>query len=137
MESMMAKNEERVMQFVEAELERNPEVATSDLFEKAKKVDTGLSKLSLRQFNARFPLQVKRRKSLATPGKAPRKGRARAGGTTRGGGRRASQNRRDAMREVFLRFASDLAGAEERKDVVRVLAGVEAYVDEGLKAAGR
>ena len=132
----MAKNEERVMQFVEAELERNPEVATSDLFEKAKKVDTGLSKLSLRQFNARFPLQVKRKKSLATPGKASRKGGARKG-TPRGGARRASQDRRDAMREVFLRFASDLAGAEERKDVVRVLAGVEAYVDEGLKAAGR
>jgi hypothetical protein len=133
---MMAKNEERVMQFVEAELERNPDVATSDLFEKAKKVDSGLGKLSLRQFNARFPLQIKRKKSLAAPRKT-RKARARTGTTPRGAGRRAGQDRRDAMREVFLRFASDLAGAEERKDVVRVLAGVETYVADALKAAGR
>ncbi len=132
----MAKNEERVMQFVEAELERNPETGTSELFEKAKKVDAGLQKLSLRQFNARYPLQVKRKKSLAEPGRK-RKSRARAAGGTRGGTRRAPQARRDAMRDVFLRFASDLAGAEERKDVVRVLASVDGYVDEALKAAGR
>lgn len=132
----MAKNEERVMQFVEAELERNPDIATSDLFEKAKKVDSGLGKLSLRQFNARFPLQIKRRKSLASPRKG-RKTKSRGASATRGTGRRAGQDRRDAMREVFLRFASDLASAEERKDVVRVLAGVEAYVADALKAAGR
>lgn len=132
----MAKNEERVMQFVEAELERNPDVATSDLFEKAKKVDSGLSKLSLRQFNARFPLQIKRKKSLAAPRKG-RKAKARTGTSSRRAGRRAGQDRRDAMREVFLRFASDLAGAEERKEVVRVLAGVETYVADALKAAGR
>jgi hypothetical protein len=80
----MAKNEERVMQFVEAELERNPETGTSELFEKAKKVDAGLQKLSLRQFNARYPLQVKRKKSLAEPGRK-RKSRARAAGGARGG----------------------------------------------------
>lgn len=132
----MAKNEERVMQFVKAELERDPKVTTSELFEKAKKVDTGLAELSLRQFNARFPLQIKRKKSMAAPRKAD-KGRSRTAAASRRDGRRASQNRRDALREVFLRFASNLASAEERKDVVRVLAGVDAYVDEGLKAAGR
>ncbi len=132
----MAKNEERVMQFVEAELERNPEIGTSELFEKAKKVDAGLQKLSLRQFNARFPLQVKRKKSLAQPGQK-RKSRTRSSGGARGTGRKGPQARRDSMRDVFLRFASDLAGAEERKDVVRVLASVDGYVDEALKAAGR
>jgi hypothetical protein len=132
----MAKNENRVMEFVEAELGRNPEVATADLFEKAKKVDSGLAKLTLRQFNARFPLQIKRKKSLAAPSRT-RKGRARPAAPGRKGGRRSAQNRRDAMRDVFLQFASDLAGAEERKEVVRVLAGVDAYVADALKAAGR
>lgn len=132
----MARNEERVMQFVKAELERDPEVTTSELFEKAKKVDAGLSELSLRQFNARFPLQIKRKKSMAASRKGG-KSRSRASTSSGVDRRRANQSRRDALREVFLRFASNLASAEERKDVVRVLAGVDAYVDEGLKAAGR
>jgi len=36
---------------------------------------------------------------------------------------------RDAVRSEFMRFAAELAGAEDRKSVVKVLAGIERYVD--------
>lgn len=126
----MAKNEQKVMQFVEKELEANSDITTSELHEKAKKMDSGVAKLSLRQFNARFPLQVKRKKSLATGG-GRRKRRS-----TRGRRRTADLNR-DAVRDVLLQFASDLSAAEERKDVVQVVARVDKYVDQVLKAAAK
>jgi hypothetical protein len=37
---------------------------------------------------------------------------------------------------MLLRFASDLAGADDRKDVVRVVASVDRYADEVLKITG-
>ena len=123
----MAKNEEKVMQFVKAELEKNPDASTNELFEKAKSVDAGVKQLSLRQFNARFPLQIKRKASLAKGG-----GRRRSGGT-----RRSKRQRRDNMRELLMRFASDLSAADERKDLVQILARVDDYVDDAMKIAGR
>jgi hypothetical protein len=42
---------------------------------------------------------------------------------------------RDAVRQALLRFATELSGAEQRSDLVRVLAGVDGYVDEIVKAA--
>jgi hypothetical protein len=38
-------------------------------FERPKKVDSSEKKLSLRQINARYPLQLKRKKSLSRPGR--------------------------------------------------------------------
>jgi hypothetical protein len=127
----MAKNEQKVMEFVEKELAANPGASTTELFEKAKKVDTGVGKLSIRQFNARFPLQIKRRLSQARPGRRR---------TTSGRGRRsraAQEEQKLAVRKVFLRFATDLSAAEERKDLVAVLSKVDGYVADVLKAAGR
>ena len=125
----MAKNADKVMEFVQKELQKDPDVATSDLYEKAKKVDSGVGKLSLRQFNARFPLQVKRQKGAGTRRRRRKKGAPR---------RKAAPGRgRHGVRDVFLRLAEDLTGAEERKDFVRVLAGVDRYVDDAMKAAGK
>ncbi len=128
----MAKNEEKVMEFVKKELEANPEVTTSELHERAKKVDSGVSKLSLRQFNARFPLQIKRKKSLSGAGGRKRRRRK----TARTRGRQATANQRDAVRDAFLRFAADLSAAEERKELVRVIAQVDQYVDDVMSAVG-
>ncbi|TVP42095.1 MAG: hypothetical protein EA350_17525 [Gemmatimonadales bacterium] len=129
----MAKNEQKVMAFVEKELAANPGISTTDLFDKAKKVDAGVNSLSLRQFNARFPLQIKRKQSLAKPG------RKRTGST--GGGRRRSrqgqEEQRLAVRKVFLRFATELSAAEERRDLVEVLSKVDDYVADAIKATGR
>ncbi len=127
----MAKNEQKVMEFVTKELQANPKQTTTELFEKAKKVDTGVGKLSLRQFNARFPLQIKRKQSLAAGGTRRRASRSRRGGV------RGREAQRLAVRDVFLKFATDLSSAEERKDLVTVLAKVDQYVNDAMKAAGR
>jgi hypothetical protein len=38
---------------------------------------------------------------------------------------------------VFLRFAEDLASAEEKRELVRVLANVDRYVEEAIEASDR
>lgn len=124
----MAKTDEKVMALVEEELEKNPEASVDELYEKAKDTHPSVGELSKRQFNARYPLQVKRRQSQPSPGTRSRRR------TTRKPRRKKSGGSRDDVRETFLRFASDLVAAEERKDLVDVLAGVDSYVDEVLKA---
>ncbi len=128
----MAQVDEGVLSAVEAALKKKPNASVDELMEMAKGVNPAIGKLSKRQFHARYPLQVKRRISTSKPGRRrTRKPAPRKRGTS------TKVNGRDAVRAAFLRFASDLAGAEARKDVVRVVANVDKYVDEVLKAAGR
>ena len=124
----MANSDEKVLAAVEAALKKNPAASVDELFDVAKGVSAAVGKLSKRQFHARYPLQVKRRMH---PAKRRRK---RAKAATKG--RRAAASNgsvRESVRSTFLRFASDLAGAEARKDVVKVVASVDRYVDEVLK----
>ncbi|HSM05217.1 MAG TPA: hypothetical protein VK858_11340 [Longimicrobiales bacterium] len=122
----MADVDPKLMAFVEAELKKSPDISTNDLFDKAKKKHPAAAELSVRQFHARYPLQVKRRMSLA-----------------KGGGRRKPRRktrrtaRRDAVREALLRFATDLSAAEERKDIVKLMSEMDRYVDDVLEAAKR
>lgn len=127
----MAKTDDKVMAVVEKELEKNPDASVQDLYDKAKSVKSAIGKLTLRQFNARYPLQVKRKKSTRAPGKGKRQRatRKRGRGAANGGDR-------DKVRQALLRFAGDVAGAEERKELVQVLSNVDRYVDEVMKAAG-
>lgn len=126
----MAKVDEKIMKLVEDEMEKKPDVAVTELFEKAKAASPEMKKLTLRQFNARFPLQVKRRKN-----------RAAGGGARRGGGRRKARGRgrqeadREAVRSAFLSFAMAITAAEDKKDLVKVLAGVDKYVDDAVRGA--
>lgn len=52
-----------VMEMVERALRENPDVSNSDLKLKAEEIDEDIADLSARQFNARYPLQVKRKLS--------------------------------------------------------------------------
>ena len=129
----MAHMDEKVMAAVAVALSGNPTASVDELFEMARKVNPAIGELSKRQFHARYPLQIKRKLN-------PRKRRKRrqvkaAGGSGSGSG--GSVARRDAVRSAFLKFASDVAGADERKDLVRVVANVDQYVDEVLQAIGR
>lgn len=128
----------KAMKFVEDTLKKNPKIELEDLFERAKKVSPPMRKLSRRQFNARYPLQVKRRRAQAARSKGAAKKKAATPSprgprttATKGGGPR------DAVREVLLQFATDITAAEERRDLVRVLAGVDRYVDQVLKGAAK
>ncbi|MBT8398512.1 MAG: hypothetical protein HKO65_18340 [Gemmatimonadetes bacterium] len=134
----MPEVDEKVMKFVEDALKRNPKIQLEDLFERTKKFKSSIGRLSKRQFNSRYPLQVKRRRALAAKARAGAKkeGTSSAGRTPRKS-RTRSVEPRDRVRQVFLQFATDIAAAEERKDLVRVLAGVDNYVDQVMKNVGR
>ena len=124
----------RVMTFVEGVLKKNPGIQLEELFAQTRKAYRSIGKLSRRQFNARYPLQVKRRAALAHKGKGG--GKAKAQRTRRGTRRRSSPvsgEPRDVVRHVLLRFATDIAAAEERKDLVKVLADVDGYVDDVMR----
>ncbi|MGK7312630.1 MAG: hypothetical protein ACN0LA_10380 [Candidatus Longimicrobiales bacterium M2_2A_002] len=122
----MAEANPKVMEMIEGEIKENPDISNPELFEKAKAMDKGVSKLSPRQFNAMYPLQVKR---AMKPSRPKRKR------STRRSGRRADGKRED-VREVLLSLARDVANAQGKGDVVDVVAGIDGYVDRVLKAAG-
>ena len=139
----MPEIDERAMKFVEETLQKSPEIELSDLFQRTKKVSRSIGKLSKRQFNARYPLQVKRRRALAVRAggqrrktSPPAKIAARKKTNVRSSAARGSEPR-DVVRHVLLQFATDIAAAEERKDLVKVLAGVDHYVDLVLEGVGK
>jgi hypothetical protein len=122
----MADVDPTVMSAVEAAIHENPSATVDELFALAKELNPATAELSKRQFHAQYPLQVKRR--MQPPRRRRRKlnkniERMMHDGTVR-----------EAVRAAFLSFASDLAAAEDRKDVVHVVASVDRYVEEVLEA---
>lgn len=123
----MAEANPKVMKMIEAELKKNPDVSNPELIEKAKSIDKSVAELSARQFNAMYPLQVKRAMKPARPRRSRPAGKK---------ARAAADRKRDQVREVLLGLARDMAGAQGKGDVVDVVAGIDEYVDRVLKAAG-
>lgn len=138
----MAEVNEKVMAWVEAELKKNPGAASGELFETAKGRFPSIASLTVRQFHARYPLQVMRK--AGGGGGRPKKRASRAGrkkgaaapARRKGTRGKADKDPREAVRGVLMRFATELASAEAKADVVKVLAGADRYVDEVMAAAG-
>lgn len=127
----MADDKGKVMEMVRGEIEKNPAVSSQELYEKAKKMDKSIGSMSIRQFHARFPLQVKRQ-------------RAGAGGAQGGARPRRSRNQaqlknteRANIRAVLLDFARAVAAADGTAQVVDVITAVDDYVDRVVRATGR
>ncbi len=147
----MAEVNAKVMEMVKSELKKNPDISNKELLQKATSIDKSVGKLSARQFNATYPLQVKR--AMAPPRKRSAKKRGKKGATKRSGGARASgkrgagrkaakgrasapaggSNSRDQVRKVLVQLARDVAEGD-RGALVEVAAGIDRYVDRVLKA---
>jgi len=127
----MADTNPKVMEMVEAELKKNSDISNKELREKATKIDANVKKLSARQFNATYPLQVKR--AMKPRSKASRKPKKSAGRSRAGS--RAGADGRDQVRGILLDLAKDVANAQGKGDVVDVIAGIDRYVDRVVKAA--
>jgi hypothetical protein len=136
--------DEKVMNYVEEALEKSPDADLDELMEGAKKVSPSVDKLTRRQFNARYPLQVKRRRAQAmeAPAGGKKKTKTKKKKVAAAGRRKKSEGaappagaQKEAVREVFLQFAQELSGAQERKDLVKVLANVDRWVDKAVKVA--
>lgn len=92
----MANINEKVMDMVRREIAKNPDVKSGELYEEAKKLDRSMSSLSLRQFHAQYPLQVKRAMKTGARVSKPRKSaakkkRAARKAATKRGGRKAGK----------------------------------------------
>lgn len=126
----MADTNAKVMAMVEQELKKNARATNEDLIEKAKKIDRSIGKLTLRQFHARYPLQVKRRKASGKRRKAARGAspEARRAGT--------KGDPRAAVRNVLTQLVRETAG-KDGAALVDVVAGLDGYVDRVMKAAGK
>ena len=131
----MADVNPKVMEMVRAELTSNPDISNQELRDKATSIDRDIDQLSARQFNARYPLQVKRqlnppkRRKRKKPAAAGRKARRPASNGTGSAGR-------DKVRNVLLELARDVANAQGKGEVVDVIVGIDKYVDRVVKAAG-
>lgn len=110
-----------VMEMVREQLGRRSPPSVPALYGRAVRIDPSIRELSLRQFNARFPLQVRREKA-----------RRRASADGR---RQRVAVDRDAVREVLLRFAREVAAADGTAAVIDTLTHVDSYVDEIMTAA--
>lgn len=118
---MAVDRNDRVLEMVEETLREDPDVANQELQERAAEIDPRIGQLSARSFNARYPLQVKR-KLAAEEGKT-------AGSDTDG-------DLRSAVRKELLDFAKAIVGAEDRGEVIDVVEDVEAYVDRVMSSSG-
>lgn len=132
---------ERIMEYVERELKENPEVTNATLLKGARKISRTVSRLSARQFHAKYPLQVKRRGASGTkrvakakPTRRVRRVRVtRAPRTTPAVAKQTGN--RDAVRNVLMRFAKDLTAADSQTETIEVLANLDQYAAEIMTAA--
>ncbi len=93
----MPDRNDRVMAMIEKEITANPDISNEDLRAKAEKVDDSVARMSARQFNATYPLQVKRRMRPRRARKATKggkRGRKAAVKTGRGPGRPPGSGRK-------------------------------------------
>ena len=66
----MARVIDRVMNMVREELTKRPNVTTRELFDRAKRMEPSMRSMTIRQFNATYPLQVKRSQNARGAGVA-------------------------------------------------------------------
>ncbi len=116
----MAGAETRVMDYVRERLQQNPGAKTAELMQGAKKLDKSVGKLSVRQFHARYSLQIKRQLAAQRPRRRRR-------------ARRIAD--RAAIRGELLSFAKELLTADGPA-MVDVIGGADRFVDRLLRAAG-
>lgn len=129
----MADSEQRIREMVRAALQEDPAITNRVLLERAREIDpAAVAGLSMRQFHGRFRLPVARAMSTGTS----RKRQARRSRTPSSREPVAAPERdaaRDALRDVFRRFAVQLASAESRLEIVSAASRIDEYVEEALR----
>ena len=141
----MAERSQSVIDRVARALRDTPGSRSRDLYDLAKQVDPAVGDLSVRQFHASYVLPARRAGSKGAAQKVTRAKGGRKSGPTREKREAspreprpvaapAASGEREVVRRVLLRFASDISGAETRSEIVGVLAGLDGYVEQILRA---
>lgn len=124
-----------IMEMVRQELSDDPDAENKDLYAKAKKIDPSVDDLSLRQFHARYPLQVKRKMAQSRRDRQKSRGtKTRTTGSGDGGTGGSGSVDRETIRSTLLRFARDVSAADGKAEMIDVLSSVDDYVDDVVDA---
>lgn len=146
-------SEERILEMVERQLDRPNPPDTKVLYRRAMHfIDRDVRELSVTQFNAKFPLRVKRRRarrraeaaggrrSPGENGDSPEPGtgyhRENGGGPGEAhdsGTERQRVDVRRRLREVFLEYARLVGAAEGPAGLIDAYRRVGSYVDRALE----
>jgi len=130
---------DRVKDMVRRALATNPKVTNRELMERAREVaPSAVDGLSLQQFHARFRLPVLRhemqpRQKQSEPRSRRRRPRTPAVATAAS----PAASLTGELRDILVRFGVDLEAAASRSDLVRVVGGIDAYVNDILAVAQR
>ncbi len=138
-----------IMEFVVRALEADPGISNADLFAGAREIDPSVAELSARQFHAKYPLQVKARlaKAAAVEPEAPPRPEPPLAEETAAedappveeavaeDAPLAGTGDPAAIRRLLLDLAKELANAESQADTIEVVARLDDYVAEIMKAA--
>ena len=122
---------DKVMQLIEKELKKNPKATAKELQQKAKAVSPSVGKLSVRQFHAKYPLQVRRKLALKKPRRAAPKKPRRAAPKARAA---RGQVNREAIRNTLMTFARDVSAAEGKSETIAVLGKLDNYINAIIRA---
>ena len=126
------------MEFVVRTLEANPGITNAELFAGAREIDPSVAALSARQFHAMYPLQVKARLArAAAEAETPSEPEAPPAEETTTAADASSSGAGDpvAVRRLLLDLAKELANAGSQSETIEVMARLDDYVDEIMKAA--
>jgi len=129
--------EQEILEMVEDQLDRPNPPDTRVLYRRAMHfIDRDVRHLSLQQFNAKFPLQVKRRKAREREEARVKRGRdersSHDGGATEPGSGDDGALRKE-LRSVLIDYARLVAGADTRPDVIDAVDRVDEYVGRVLE----
>jgi hypothetical protein len=122
----MAEINEKVTNMVRRELKKPDPVDNEALYEKAVKISPDIQDINMRQFHARYTLQVKREMSSADPNreKKPRKPRKRKVAPEQ-------YEQRERLRTAFLAFGKELVDAD-KKQVYDVIHRIDHFIDQAM-----
>lgn len=148
-------SEERILRMVERQLDRPNPPDTKVLYRRAMHfIDRDVRELSVTQFNAKFPLRVKRRRArrraeagggrrspggnggAPDPGATANRENGDAPEEVRGAGAGPERERdrdRSNLREVFLDYARLVGRADGSADLIDAYRRAGSYVDRALE----
>lgn len=128
----------KVMEMVREQLERERPPPLAALYGRAVRMNPEIRKLTPRQFNARYPLQVRRRmkarerRRRATRLAASRNGRQPSPSAPHG----SSSELRGRIRTILWAYARLVAAAGTKAELVGAVSAADRYVDDLVEAYG-
>lgn len=132
----MSQKDKMILDMVRKQLQRPNPPGTEVLYARAARIDEGIRELSLRQFNARYPLRVRREMARAKKKQGREEADISAEDVEESLDRALGEDRRTAIRNVLLEFAREVVQTPTGPGLVDLVeGGIDEHVDRAITAA--